>query len=344
MKIKHILYVFSFFLFQTINAQIYSGTVLDSKSNLPLESVSVNFDGTTIGAVTNNKGVFNIEINQVTQATLVVSYIGYEKLFLTFDDLKNNPTFKLKEHETSLDEVVLFDDWSRQKKLELFRLEFLGTDANALKCKIKNEDAIIINYNKTEDKLYASSNETLIIENKALGYLIYYDLVDFEVSFKTSEIGFRLTNTSFYSGTSQFKNIDKKNVKRKYLDSRRKSYFGSSLHFMRVLTQHKIAENDYEIFIKSPAEDSDLYFKTDNASVFKLQKDTIKGYHVNILNEHKIVIRHKGLIQSSITIFIDEKDFFIDFYGIHSPVEKLYFGGEFVRSKLSSILPVDYFP
>ena len=53
-----------FFLFlvfcKPLLAQEINGVVLDDKTNEPLESVSIYFDGTTIGATTNAKGVFKL--------------------------------------------------------------------------------------------------------------------------------------------------------------------------------------------------------------------------------------------------------------------------------------------
>ena len=325
-------------------SQTYSGKVIDSKTNEPLEGVSIYFDGTTIGVTTNTNGAYSITVDGPLKPKLVISYIGYEKLILSFKSLENNPVFKLKPQDTFLEEVVLFDDWSRQKKLDLFRYQFLGFGKDALKCEIKNEDDLILNYNKTEDKLYASSNTPLIIENKALGYIIHYDLVDFELTFGTSDSGFRNPLSLFYSGTSRFENIDKKKIKSKYEKARKMSYYGSFLHFMRVLSKRQLTEQEYEVFVKAPADDSDLYFKTTPESVFKIIKYGNDGYNAFILNKHKVVIRYKTILQSSITILDEDKQFYIDNFGVHTPVDKLIFGGEFGNQRVSNMLPVNYFP
>lgn len=59
-------------------SQSIIGKIVDALTNAPLESVTIYYDGTTIGAVTNAKGEFSLPSKVTTQATIVVSYLGYE--------------------------------------------------------------------------------------------------------------------------------------------------------------------------------------------------------------------------------------------------------------------------
>ncbi|WP_375238404.1 carboxypeptidase-like regulatory domain-containing protein [Aurantibacter sp.] len=340
--------VFVFFLIllsQFIQSQTYQGKVLDAITSEPLETVSVYFDGTTIGTITNSEGFFSIELpdNKNTKSLLVISFVGYQTLTINSTSLKQNTTYNLIEKETSLDEVVLFDDWSRQKKLNIFRRQFLGSDKATLKCEIKNEDVIKLVYSKSNNQLYASTNEPIIIINKALGYKVYYDLVDFEVTFTNCLNCFRGVKTVFYSGTSRFEELSVKKVKSKYIKAREKSYFGSLLHFMRVLSTNETDKFGFKFFIKAPARDSELYFNTNVETVFEIIKneDLVK---VKLLQENKVVIRYNIIEQSALLIQDEDKTFFIDDFGIHSPVDKIIFGGRFGNSRLSTMLPNNYYP
>ena len=328
-----------------VNAQTFEGKVLEVDTNQPLEAVSVYFDGTSIGTITNSEGFFSIELpeNKNTKSLLVISSVGYQTLTVSNNALKLNTTYYLTEKETSLDEVVLFDDWSRRKKLNIFRRQFLGSDKESLKCEIKNEDAIRLVYNKSDNQLYASANQPIVIVNKALGYKVYYDLVDFEVTFTNCLDCFRGVKTVFYSGTSRFEELNINKVKSKYIKARKKSYYGSLLHFMRSLSTNSTKMDGFELFIKAPAKESELYFNTNIETVF----ETIKRLglvQVNLLQKHKVVIRYNTIEQSALLIEDEDKTFFIDDFGIHSPVDKIIFGGRFGHSRLSTMLPNNYYP
>jgi len=70
-----------------LSAQILSGKVLDEK-NTPLEGARIQFAGTGLGAMTDQKGEFFIE-RHPTQDTLVVSYLGYQTDSLVIPDGMN---------------------------------------------------------------------------------------------------------------------------------------------------------------------------------------------------------------------------------------------------------------
>ena len=59
-------------------SQSITGVVLDAQTRMPIESASVYFDNTTIGTSTNDKGEFEIEKGDHINATLVISFLGYE--------------------------------------------------------------------------------------------------------------------------------------------------------------------------------------------------------------------------------------------------------------------------
>ena len=342
-KNRFLIFLFFFITTISIHAQnIVKGEVYDRVTKRPLEGVSIYYDGTTFGAITNDKGSFLLEIKNEIESPLVISYLGYETKIYEKSNLNQYLEVGLVEKSTSLDEVFLTnDDWSREKKLNIFRREFLGNTVSSLDCKIINEKDIRIVYNKNDDALYASSNKPILVENKYLGYQLIYNLVDFEVKFKTSLNGFRQTETVFYSGTSNFKELSRK-VKNKYIKKRKILYNGSILHFMRSLSKGKLTENDFQVFIKDPSGKSKLYFQTLPEKVFSTKQIDGKGTEVTVFQKDPVTIRFSGLSQSSIVIEDEEKVFYIDDYGIYSPVERIYFGGDFGVNRISTMLPSNY--
>ena len=152
-----------------------TGYVLDAFSKEPLEGVSVFFDGTTIGTVTNAKGYFKISSDKAITASLIVSYIGFETRIFENKITQALGKIFLKEKAVQLDGVTLSPDtWNRKKKLAIFRKEFLGKTIAAQQCKIQNEEDIRLYYNSEKQKLYAYAKMPIRILNKHLGYLLSY--------------------------------------------------------------------------------------------------------------------------------------------------------------------------
>ncbi|MDD7124758.1 MAG: carboxypeptidase-like regulatory domain-containing protein, partial [Bacteroidales bacterium] len=85
-------------------ANSVTGTVVDETGE-PMIGVSVVIDGTTSGAVTDLEGRFSIP-NVTKGATLVVSYIGYQKQRVKVTDSREL-NLRLVPDNQSLDEVVV---------------------------------------------------------------------------------------------------------------------------------------------------------------------------------------------------------------------------------------------
>ena len=75
--------------------------------------------------------------------------------------------------------------WSRSRMMQVFKEEFLGTSENAQSCKIENGNDIYLYYNNDTKVLHANSRKPIVIENKLLGYRVYYLLDYFRKSDST---------------------------------------------------------------------------------------------------------------------------------------------------------------
>ena len=96
------------------NDVVLSGIVLD-ENNQPLIGASINVKGTSIGAITNLDGFFQINVKQ--DAVLIVSYIGYISSEIKLNG-KNNLKIYLKPNLQELGEVVVVG-FGSQKKVNL---------------------------------------------------------------------------------------------------------------------------------------------------------------------------------------------------------------------------------
>lgn len=306
----------------TIEGHVYSAS--DSSA---IEGAAVYFDGTSVGVSTDKSGHFKIPAKG-TSSPLVISSLGFKAIVISNYPPEEQKFFLIAETE-ELDAVVLESDpWSRARKLEIFRKEFLGRLNGSGKCRIKNEEVLSLNYSPSTETLTASATETLVIINRHLGYRIRYNLQDFKVQYSTGTSGLQLTHFVYYEGFSFFENL-RKRTRKKIKENREKAYLGSGMHFMRSLVKEQLTEEDFKIFKGS--------YEVLPYSYFKLSKEK-ELTKVSILNED-LNILHNQFDQSGI---IAEGDFYIDRFGNHSPPQAVMFSGEIAKKRVGQLLPLNY--
>ncbi|MEN2401826.1 TonB-dependent receptor [Flavobacterium sp. MC2016-06] len=106
-KLKLLLLAFFFVLSFNTWAQKteVSGIILDDKG-LPLPAANVLEKGTTNSVTTDFDGKFKFSASN-KNATLIISYIGFEDQSLKLDGTKSNFSIKLKSNTTNLEQVVV---------------------------------------------------------------------------------------------------------------------------------------------------------------------------------------------------------------------------------------------
>lgn len=220
------------------------------------------------------------------------------------------------------------DTWSRLKKIKMFKREFLGRGKAARLCRIINEDSIKLRYISSSKTLIATSNVPLIVENKYLGYLLEYNLRDFQVKFKMNNNVSSIPISINYHGFVFFKRLEN-NSSIKISRNRKKSYLGSTLHFMRALYSKNLDENDFKIYYQWVEVPAYKYFKITD---FENKK------HIKPL-VNKLVIRYKVYNQS---VMVLKDEFTIDYSGHHAPPESIILNGEMSKKRISELLPLGY--
>jgi len=218
------------------------GIVLDAQRNTPISNASVFLNTTSVGTVTNEQGNFSLAIPN-GKYELVVSSIGYETNAQSISSTASSfITIKLK-LKTELMETVIIEPYEKDgwKKWGSFFIEsFIGTSSLANNCQIKNIQVIRFRNSRQRNELSAYANEPLIIENKALGYTIRYQLEMFKYDFNTKYLT--------YAGYPFFQPMKGSIGKqRRWENSRKEAYFGSIMHFMRAVYRNKIIDEGFEI-------------------------------------------------------------------------------------------------
>lgn len=307
-----------------------SGNVYSAKDSIAIFGASVYFDGTSIGVSTNDKGYFQIPFKEYN-SSLIISCLGYEPIIINSRDLQNTKNLSniyLKEKFEQLEIVNIEPDpWTRLKKLRIFKKEFLGANKMALACEIINEDSIELRYIPSTKTLVASSEEPLIIENKYLGYVLKYNLTNFQVHYKISN-GYIVPNFTYYEGFSFFEPL-KKQISRRILKNREKSYLGSSLHFMRSLYDKKLDENNFKIFFENFQVPTYKYLTISEFEKLKRIK----------LLVDEVEILYKDTEISGLEV---KSEFSIDYLGNHTPIESVILSGEISKKRISELLPLNY--
>lgn len=331
---KHCILISLLLITGMLEAQIIFGSVFDNHSKTPLDGATVYLDGTNIGTITNPEGQFHLDISDAPNALIVIRFIGYKTRTFRAQELKTLKDIYLDENPNRLDEVLVeADTWSRAKKLNIFKSEFLGKTKASKYCKIKNEDDIYLKYTPSTQTLVAYADVPIMVENKYLGYTVEYNMVDFEVTFNLTMQGLRYTHKVYSAGTSFFRELHK-NPKKKHLENRRNTYHGSLIHFMRALKDQELTENKFVI-----------YYKSFPAPPYKYFKHTPLETTVHIeMTSDNLSVLYDQAYQSSLEYNNGNKSFHIDHNGNHSPPNAILVGGDFGVKRFSNMLPLNYSP
>ncbi|MFC1564556.1 carboxypeptidase-like regulatory domain-containing protein [candidate division KSB1 bacterium] len=231
-----------------------TGRVTDKATGEPLEYVNVFIANTFLGAATDIDGNYTIYNVPVGSFTLVVSMIGYEvqerKIRFTVPTY-DRKDFSLEETVEELEEVVVTavtpEKWKDYYKE--FEKSFIGDSQNARYTKITNPEVLDFDYDEKYKILTAKADEALIIENHALGYKIYYSLMEFT----------KAPRYLAYKGYPRFLDLfpDDLREARGWLENREKTYNGSLRHFLWCLINEDINDTDFKV--KEVIRDNNYY-------------------------------------------------------------------------------------
>jgi len=338
-----------------------TGKVVDKADNKPIPGASVFLNNTSTGTATSPDGSFTLENIRSGQYDFVVSIMGYEtyhqQVMVTADLAL--PIIAISVKANALKEIVIKPDAEWEKNYAVFKREFLGTSVYAQDCKILNPEVLDLNYEKTGRVLTASSQDFLIIENRALGYRIKYQVTDFKQDNKTGEL--------YYAGVTLFENLPgKRSLERRWARNRLAVYKGSSMHFLRSAIGAATAEDGFKVLrlirkpnpkyngfgsqyedalVSTPLSETAYIKPTDQKGLFALKFDD--GLYV-MFNGGKKINRDdpnaSALNWSTTTVIFNSPYALFDTNGIFSDPSALSFDGVWGNSRVATLLPVDYEP
>ena len=221
--------LFFLFTYSVFSAQLVKGTVVDDTGHR-IADVNIYLDGTKTGTVSKEDGSFILNLS-TQYGNLVFQKDDYETFTISIHDVINKTLKVVIAKTNAIEEIRLvpYTPEAYRNYINYFLDNFIGN--NREEVKIKNQKSLKFSYDKKNKLLKVKAPNTLIIENKNLGYEISYNLISFSADFNS-----RMVN---YTGTSFFK--ETKNSEKVKLN-RMNAYEGSLLHFFRSIYDHKIAE------------------------------------------------------------------------------------------------------
>jgi hypothetical protein len=319
------IYLFLLFLFPFIgNSQTaLKGRVLDAEKSTPIPGASIFLNNTSVGTVTNSQGLFELLI-PAGRFDLIVSSIGYETANLPIGTAGQSATqtIKLQPKAKELETVVIapFEKEGWEKWGAFFIENFIGTSALAKDCKLVNPLAVKFRHNKKTGELTAHAFEPLIIQNKALGYILHYDLETFSYNFQSGYI--------LFQGYPYFEPMRGGPARQKRWTGKRNSaYDGSLLHFMRSVYRNKIGEQGFEVRALQKIPNGEkarvqLLYKTWSQQQLYANKDSAAYYEKILAQPAEFSIIGKNLLpgdsigyaMDSVTAGLEFEDYLLVIY------------------------------
>lgn len=293
-------------IFFSINgfAQVlFEGVVKSANTKESLAGAAIYIPNSTYGTYSDENGKFSIQLPLSTKE-IVISFIGYHPINaqLNISDGKNiNKTIYLRENNSQLNEVVVIkqkQDKEWYKKYEIFKSHFIGDSEIAKNAEILNpEDLILIEEKDSiRYKLTANAYKPLLIKNKTTGYIITYELIQFNyINYGHSQL------YTFYLGYAFFKDItsEEKLNSEKVAKKRLEAYSGSSMHFIRALYQNKLFDEGFSVRELTRKKNPEFPDEKTIKNIYRLAKETNDYSEVRKIPKYETIKLSETIIPSS---------------------------------------------
>jgi hypothetical protein len=261
-----------FFCLTSFGQNLFSitGKVMD-KQGATLPGAGIYLSGYSVATVTNNDGKFSLKNLKPGAYEVVVQMMGflpYSKSVI-ISDRSVDISITLSENTVQLQEVVITADPNRERNLRIFKEFFIGLTPNSEKCKIINPQVLYIKYDGDHNILSVTSNEFLIVENKALGYRLKYMLNLFEYNYNTRIV--------YFAGLPVFEDLKGSGSRRRTWQKNREiAYAGSPQHFFQSLYKNTVQAEGFIVYkrikIPNPNRPSDAFLAAMKSRLMKKMK------------------------------------------------------------------------
>ena len=233
-------------LFNCIAAfsQTITGKIVDAETKLPLEGASVFAQNTTRGTITDKEGAYSLTLGK-GGFEIIISFSGYENKTANIDVTEDRTlNIELHKADNSMSEVIvknsneIEDGWAKHG--QFFLEHFIGATPFADSCTLLNPEALRFLYYKRNDRYKILAKEPLMIQNRALGYNLRYQLDSF--------VYFNQNKINSYRGACLFTEMEgTEDEKKVWKENRAKAYEGSRLHFLRAYYDSTLRQEGFTV-------------------------------------------------------------------------------------------------
>ncbi|MEX0600219.1 MAG: carboxypeptidase-like regulatory domain-containing protein [Rhodothermales bacterium] len=249
---------------------IVSGTVTDAETGEGISDAHVFIAESMNGSITSEVGAYRLNGVALGSLRLYVSVVGYEPqamdLFIRRPG-EHTYDFELQPSVTELGEVevVAERDARWERRLEKFIRLFIGETPFAAQTEIVNPE--VLDFTDRVGRFTARAAETLVIENRALGYRIQYFLKEFEATG---------TRTS-YDGEPLFEEMRPSTPEEAahWKRNRDDAFNGSLRHFLLALLDDRVEEEGFMIFQRPASRGGVAAMPTPGNGRFPIDRDEI---------------------------------------------------------------------
>jgi hypothetical protein len=224
-----------------------TGTVTDEKTGAPLPFANVYINNSSIGTTTNDKGAYTLSNLPIGTLEIAVSFLGYNPIRQTLryeQPGRQTVQFKMSEG-VNLEGVVIYSKKSkkREQRIKIITRELLGTTRFSKLCKILNSEVLKVSM-QDDGHLTAQTTSPVIIENRALGYIIHQDLYDFDF----------FEGKVYYGGNTRFEVMKPKDEAERQLwrANQEAAYKGSLKQLLTSMVSDSLREYGFRVFQEIP--------------------------------------------------------------------------------------------
>jgi len=332
---------------------LLSGKVIDAKTRDPLPFANVYVDKTTIGTTTNSSGEFTLKDAPLGNVEIVCSFVGYiphqQKVIVAASNNKSL-YIELTPNALQLSEVEVKSsrDKTWEKQLKKFENIFLG----------RTEDCTILNpwvleFSNENNQMKAVASLPVEIENRALGYRLFFQLKSFSYS------------ASGYSifGNVRFVEMTTNNGKEAltWMKNRERAYLGSVRHLMKSILDRKINKEGFVLYkerekgkLRSRNFSYELAHNLSLADTISITSPVVGTNEYRIKIKDKVEV-HYNYDFSMTRFYVDinypvswletkEGYVLIDQGGNIINGTDVFVSGDMSDARVSSMLPLDYKP
>lgn len=220
-----------------------TGSVIDAETKAPVPNASVFINNSSIGTTANEDGSFELLL-PAGKFELIISSVGYQTRSILMHSNETDAfmtialDLKSPELETVIVEPFEKDGWRKWGRW--FIENFLGTSSFSKSCKLENHEVLKFRHSTKKNTMTVFADAPLVIENRALGYRITYQLESFTYDFKNRFL--------LYTGYPFFEMLKgNERRQRRWMKAREEVFYGSMLHFMRALYRNRVVEEGYAV-------------------------------------------------------------------------------------------------